>query len=80
MNNIVGGFDYRRDSGGLIDRSQPLRFTFDGVGYEGFAGDTLASALLANGVHLDAVINTIKKIDSVYDAYRTVPGGTSPTD
>ncbi len=37
---------------GRIDRSRPLRFTFDGRSYEGFAGDTLASALLANGVHL----------------------------
>ncbi|MHB8399723.1 MAG: 2Fe-2S iron-sulfur cluster-binding protein, partial [Candidatus Limnocylindrales bacterium] len=39
----------RRASGGLIDRSAPLRFTVDGVAYEGFAGDTLASALIANG-------------------------------
>ena len=31
---------------------QPLRFTFDGRRLTGFAGDTLASALLANGVHL----------------------------
>ena len=38
--------------GGVIDRAQPLRFEFNGVGYEGFAGDTLAAALLANGVHL----------------------------
>jgi sarcosine oxidase subunit alpha len=37
---------------GLIDRSRPLRFRFDGREYEGFAGDTLASALLANGIHL----------------------------
>ena len=37
---------------GRIDRSRPLRFTFDGRGYQGFAGDTLASALLASGVHL----------------------------
>ena len=37
---------------GRIDRSKPLRFTFDGRTYEGFAGDTLASALIANGVHL----------------------------
>jgi sarcosine oxidase subunit alpha len=39
----------RLDNGGTwIDRSKPLRFTFDGVEYEGFEGDTLASALLAN--------------------------------
>ena len=34
------------------DRSRPLPFTFDGRPYAGYAGDTLASALLANGVHL----------------------------
>ncbi len=37
---------------GRIDRSRPLHFTFDGKRYTGYAGDTLASALLANGVHL----------------------------
>ena len=36
--------------GTWIDRSKPLRFTFDGGEYEGFEGDTLASALLANGI------------------------------
>ena len=36
--------------GGRIDRSRPLAFSLDGKAYEGFAGDTLASALLANGV------------------------------
>jgi heterotetrameric sarcosine oxidase alpha subunit len=41
-----------RLSGGLIDRSQCLRATFDGKDIVGFAGDTLASALLANGVRL----------------------------
>jgi sarcosine oxidase subunit alpha len=35
--------------GRLLDRSRPLRFTFDGHRYQGYAGDTLASALLANG-------------------------------
>jgi sarcosine oxidase subunit alpha len=42
---------FRLDSGGLVDRSRPLRFRFDGRDYEGCQGDTLASALLANGVH-----------------------------
>ncbi|MBU3671971.1 MAG: sarcosine oxidase subunit alpha family protein [Sinobacteraceae bacterium] len=42
----------RLPAGGRIDRSRPLRFSFDGKVYSGFAGDTLASALLANGVHL----------------------------
>ncbi|MCA1297169.1 sarcosine oxidase subunit alpha family protein [Stappia indica] len=42
----------RTRSGGRIDRSQPVRFTFDGRELTGFAGDTLASALLANDEHL----------------------------
>ena len=33
----------------LIDRAQPLDFSFDGHGYQGFHGDSIASALLANG-------------------------------
>ena len=37
---------------GLIDRSKPVTFRFDGKHYQGFHGDTLASALLANGVRL----------------------------
>ena len=41
-----------RISGGLIDRSSPMRFTFNGKRMEGYAGDTLASALLANGQKL----------------------------
>jgi sarcosine oxidase subunit alpha len=35
---------------GLIDRNLPLNFHFDGKAYRGYAGDTLASALLAAGV------------------------------
>ena len=42
----------RLPSGGLIDRSKPINFTFDGHNYTGYAGDTLASALVANGVKL----------------------------
>lgn len=38
--------------GGLLDRSRSLTFTFDGKPYRGYAGDTLASALLANNVRL----------------------------
>ncbi len=41
---------HRLPTGGLIDRARPLSFSFDGRVYRGFAGDTLASALLANGV------------------------------
>src|SRR5688500_18879946 len=43
---------FRLASGGRIDRSKRLRFSFDGQTYEGVAGDTLASALIASGVHL----------------------------
>ncbi len=43
---------HRLAKGGRVDRSRPLGFTFNGVGYQGLAGDTLASALLANGIHL----------------------------
>ncbi|HKR87864.1 MAG TPA: 2Fe-2S iron-sulfur cluster-binding protein, partial [Phenylobacterium sp.] len=42
----------RLATGGLIDRTKPLSFTFDGARYSGFAGDTLASALVANDVRL----------------------------
>lgn len=43
---------FRLAYGGRIDRERPLRFTFDGRAMTGFAGDTLASALIANGVRL----------------------------
>lgn len=43
---------YRLDKGGVIDRDKPLSFRFDGKTYRGYQGDTLASALLANGVRI----------------------------
>jgi sarcosine oxidase subunit alpha len=42
----------RAAQGGRIDRSKPMRFRFDGKTYQGCAGDTLASALVANGVRV----------------------------
>ncbi|MBE0489649.1 MAG: sarcosine oxidase subunit alpha family protein [Halomonas sp.] len=42
----------RLNEGGRIDRSRRLTFTFNGKRYQGHAGDTLASALLANGVDI----------------------------
>ena len=42
----------RIDGKGLIDRSRPVNFTFDGHAYQGVEGDTLASALMANDVRL----------------------------
>ena len=44
----------RLKTGGLVDRETPIPFRFDGQSYQGFAGDTLASALLANDVRLVA--------------------------
>ncbi|MCP5157182.1 MAG: sarcosine oxidase subunit alpha family protein [Ectothiorhodospiraceae bacterium] len=49
---MVRSQPYRAVNGGALDRTRPLRFTFDGRTYEGYEGDTLASALLANGVRL----------------------------
>lgn len=43
---------YRLKQGGLVDRNEPLSFTLDGRSFTGFAGDTLASALLASGQRL----------------------------
>ncbi|KAA3633897.1 MAG: FAD-dependent oxidoreductase, partial [Proteobacteria bacterium] len=42
----------RLPEGGRIDRDRPVNFRFNGRALSGFVGDTLASALLANGVHL----------------------------
>ena len=44
----------RLSTGGLIDRSRPLGFSYDGHSYQGFAGDTLASALIANDIRVVA--------------------------
>jgi len=52
---VAGSQPCRLPTGGTaIDRSRALAFEYDGRRYEGYAGDTLASALLANGVHLVA--------------------------
>ena len=45
---------FRLPAGGLVDRTRSLAFKYDGIGMRGYPGDTLASALLANGVHLVA--------------------------
>ncbi len=44
--------NFRIDKGGLINRNKKISFKFNGKNYSGFEGDTLASALIANGVHL----------------------------
>lgn len=42
----------RLDKGGHICRNTPLKFIYNGKEYTGFKGDTIASALLANGVNI----------------------------
>src|SRR5215831_18437341 len=49
---MSGAAQSNRLAGGLIDRSSPVCGRFDGREIRGFAGDTLASALLANGIRL----------------------------
>ena len=44
----------RLQTGGCIDRSKPVYFSFNGRLLDGYEGDTLASALLANNVSLVA--------------------------
>ncbi len=44
--------NFRLDKGGLINRNKKISFIFNEKKYFGYEGDTLASALLANGVHL----------------------------
>lgn len=46
--------EYRRPAGGRIDRHRKVRFHFNGKPYDGFDGDSLGSALIANGVSLTA--------------------------
>ena len=43
---------FRTAEGGRVDRDREIQFSFNGKTYTGLAGDTLCSALLANGVHL----------------------------
>src|SRR5689334_21319929 len=43
---------HRLASGGLIDRTRTLTFSFNGRKYHGHPGDTLASALIASGVDI----------------------------
>jgi len=58
----------RLASGGRIDRTRPLSFTFNGAPYRGYAGDTLASALLANDVAVVANSVTYGRPRGIYSA------------
>ena len=44
--------EFRIENQGLIDKSKKISFKFNGKKYFGYEGDTLASALIANGIHL----------------------------
>jgi sarcosine oxidase subunit alpha len=48
----MSGYRLPAPTGFALDRSEPLAFSFNGHALQGFAGDTLASALLASGVRL----------------------------
>lgn len=77
----------RLTAGGRIDRNRVLRFTFNGRPYQGHPGDTLASALLANGVSLvarswkyhrprgvlSAGVEEPNALVQLFDGARTVP-------
>ncbi len=43
---------FRLPSGGQVNKAEKISFKFNGKIFLGFKGDTLASALLANGIHL----------------------------
>jgi len=58
----------RLPQGGRIDRSRPLRFTFNGASYGGYSGDTLASALLANDVRVVARSVTYGRPRGIFSA------------
>jgi len=51
-----------------VDRSRPIGFTFEGITYEGLAGDTLASALIANGVDVVASSPLLGRPRGVFSA------------
>jgi len=77
----------RLSHGGRIDRSRTLHFTFNGRHYHGHPGDTLASALIANGVSvvarswkyhrprgiLSAGVEEPNALVQLFDGARTVP-------
>ena len=58
----------RLPEGGRIDRSRPIRFTFNGLPYQGYVGDTLASALLANDVRVVASSVTFGRPRGIFSA------------
>jgi methylglutamate dehydrogenase subunit C len=64
---------FRLPKGGCVDRSKPVSFTFDGKPFSGFEGDTLASALLANGVHFVGRSFKYHRPRGIYSAHAEEP-------
>jgi len=70
----MAGGPFRVDHGGLIDRGRPLEFRFGARTLTGFAGDSLASALLANGVRVVARSFKLHRPRGVFSAGIEEPG------
>ncbi|MBB3084523.1 2Fe-2S iron-sulfur cluster-binding protein [Geodermatophilus sabuli] len=66
---------FRTASGGRIDRTTTIEFTFDGQTLPGHPGDTLASALLANGRHQVATSTKLGRPRGIAAAWAEDPGG-----
>jgi sarcosine oxidase subunit alpha len=66
---------YRTQTGGRIDRSTRYEFTFDGRTFTGHRGDTLASALLAHGVHKIATSVKLGRPRGISAAWAEDTGG-----
>ncbi len=65
---------FRLPHGGRISRDEPLSFRFDGVEYTGYRGDTLAAALLANGVHQTGTSIRLGRPRGIFSAGIEEPG------
>src|SRR3712207_2513761 len=66
---------FRTPEGGRIDRATTVEFTFDGQSYTVHLGDTLASALLANGRHQVATSIKLGRPRGIAAAWAEDPGG-----
>ena len=66
---------FRTAAGGRIDRGTTLQFTFDGQTLQGHPGDTLASALLANGRHQVATSIKLGRPRGIAAAWAEDPNG-----
>ena len=66
---------YRTETGGRVDRGTRYEFTFDGRTFTGHRGDTLASALLAHGVHKIATSVKLGRPRGISAAWAEDTGG-----